>query len=88
MMRSSHRGSHHAASPSRCIRAGISSSRTTNASSSTPKARPKPIGRIIASSAKMKPPNTEIMMIAAAITTARPERRPDSTAWRAGRPCA
>ena len=42
--------------------------RTMNASTSTPNAKPKPIGRIIVELAKMKPPNTEIIMIAAATT--------------------
>ena len=32
--------------------------------------------------------DADTVMIAAAITTARPERRPVSTAWRAGRPWA
>ena len=66
--------------------AGISSIRTTNASSSTPPASAKPMGRIMDSSEKMKPANTEIMMIAAAVTTERPARKPWTTAWRAGCP--
>ena len=71
-MRSSHFGSHQAAWPSRCMSAGISSIRTTNASNSTPNARPNPSGRTIARCEKTKPPNTATMMIAAAVTTARP----------------
>ena len=46
--------------------------RTRKASTSTPKARPKPIGRIIAMCENMNPPKTEIMMIAAAVTTRAP----------------
>ena len=48
------------------------SMRTTNASTSTPKASPNPIGRIIALWEKTKPPKTEVMMMAAAETTLRP----------------
>ena len=66
--------------------AGISSSRTTKASNSTPTARPKPIGLIIEASLKMNAPNTEIMMIAAVTTTARPLRRPSCTDLRASCP--
>ena len=50
--------------------------RTTNASRRTPIASAKPMGRIMAMSAKMKPANTEIMMIAAAVTTERPALKP------------
>ena len=60
--------------------------RTTNASRSTPNASPKPIGRMIALSEKMNPPKTETMMIAAAVTTDRPARKPCTTAVRAGAP--
>ena len=66
---SSHFGIHQALSPSRVIIAGVRVIRTTNASTSTPNARPKPMGRAAASSAKINPPNTEIIMIMAAITT-------------------
>ena len=67
--------------------AGISSNRTTKASNSTPTAMPNPRGRIIARWLKTNPPNTEIMMIAAAMTTARAPRTPATTAARAGVPC-
>ena len=36
---------------------------------------------------KMNPPNTDAMMIAAAVTTARPWLSPATTASRAGVPC-
>ena len=65
----------------------MSSSRTTKASNSTPTAIPKPSGRTIARCENTNPPNTEIMMIAAAITTARAPRTPAVTATRAGAPC-
>ncbi len=68
--------------------AGMISILTTNASSSTPNASPNPMGLIVASCEKTKPANTEIMMIAAAVTTARPARRPCCTATRAGAPWA
>ena len=68
--------------------AGISSSRTTKASNSTPIASAKPITLIIDDSLKMKAPNTEIMMMAAVITTALPLRMPSWTAVRASLPCA
>ena len=71
-MRSSHFGSHQAALPSRCITAGMMSNRTTNASSSTPTASPKPIDWIITEFEKMNPEKTEAMMSAAAMTTVRP----------------
>lgn len=87
-MRSSQRGIHQAERPSRCMTAGISSMRTRKASTSTPNARPKPSDRIIAVLEKMKPPNTEIMMIAAAVTTVRPARTPCWTATRAEAPWA
>ena len=64
----------------------MSSIRTTKASSSTPKARPNPIERIMVDSAKMNPPNTETMIRPAAVTTARPARSPRITARRAGAP--
>ena len=66
----------------------MSSIRTTKASSSTPKASPNPIGLMVASWEKMKPAKTAIMMIAAAVTTARPARTPCCTATRAGAPWA
>ena len=83
-MRSSQRGNHQAFSPSSVISAGMMVMRTRKASSSTPIARPKPMGRIIAMWEKMKPANTEVMMIAAAVTTARPPTMPRTTAVRAG----
>jgi hypothetical protein len=43
---------------------------------------------MVASWLKMKPANTEIMMIAAAVTTERPACRPCCTATRAGAPWA
>ena len=43
---------------------------------------------MVASWEKMKPANTEIMMIAAAVTTDRPARRPCCTATRADAPWA
>ncbi|OUE29464.1 hypothetical protein BFL35_14750 [Clavibacter michiganensis] len=67
--------------------AGISSMRTTNASRSTPNARPKPIDRMMVDSEKTKPPNTDTMISAAAVTTARPARKPCTTASRASAPC-
>ena len=69
------------------MRAGISSIRTTKASSSTPKARPNPIERMIVDSEKMNPPNTAIMISAAAMTTERPAWNPCATASRASAPC-
>ena len=61
--------------------------RTTKASTNTPNARPKPMGRIIADSAKMNPPNTEIMMIIAATTTRTAWLYPATTAVFASLPC-
>ena len=48
--------------------------------------QPETDGRMIAVSEKMNPPKTEIMMIAAAVTTERPARKPSTTAVRAGAP--
>src|SRR5690625_534504 len=79
-IRSSQRGSHHARSPSRLSTAGVRVMRTRKASMSTPRARPKPMGRIIASSANTNPPNTDTMMIAAAVTTRALWLKPVSTA--------
>ena len=67
--------------------AGMSSIRTTKASSSTPKASPKPIERMMVDSEKMNPPKTDTMMRAAATTTERPARKPCATASLAEAPC-
>ena len=67
--------------------AGTITMRTTKASNSTPIAMPRPMGRIMVISEKTKPPNTAAMMIAAAVTTARPWRTPATTASRAEAPC-
>lgn len=48
--------------------------------------RVEPAG-MICESEKMKPPNTDTMMSAAATTTARPARNPRATARRADAPC-
>ena len=69
------------------VRMVLVPSLTTNASNRTPVASPKPIGRIMPRSEKMKPPNTDAMMIAAAVTTARPWRTPATTASLACMPC-
>lgn len=68
------------------LTAGMSSIRTTKASTSTPKASPNPSGRMVDELEKTNPEKTEIMMIAAAVTTTRPARRPSRTASRAGAP--
>ena len=52
--------------------AGVSVIRTRTASTSTPTASPNPIGRTIARCENAKPRNTEVMMIAAAVTTLAP----------------
>lgn len=44
------------------------------------------MARIITERESTNPPNTEIMMIAAAVTTSRPWRIPSRTANRAGTP--
>lgn len=62
-------GSHHAARPSSDITAGTSVIRTTKASMTTPTARANPMDLMIGSSIRTKPPNTDVMMSAAAVTT-------------------
>lgn len=68
-IRWSQRGAHQVARPKTANAAGMSVIRTRNASMSTPTARVKPIWAIIVSGEKMKPANTDAMMIAAATTT-------------------
>ena len=75
-IRSSHFGNHHACFPRRCMAAGMRSRRTTNASIRTPKESPKPMSLTVDASEKMKPAKTEIMIAAAAATTARPACSP------------
>ena len=69
MMRSSQRGTDQARSPSTCSRAGTSVNRTRNASANTPLANPSAIGLMTVSPEAMKNAKTEIMMMAAAVTT-------------------
>ena len=57
-------------SPVSDMSAGMSRSRTMNASTSTPNASAKPMGRMMALSERTKAPNTEIMRVAAAMTSA------------------
>jgi hypothetical protein len=56
--------------------AGTVVMRTTNASPRTPKANAKPIGLMKDWCEKMNPPNTLIMMMAAAVTTRALWRKP------------
>ena len=67
--------------------AGTSVIRTTNASISTPIARPKPIVLMIGSSTSMKPPKTAAMISAAAVTTRAPCPTPSTVAAVGSRPC-
>ena len=68
--------------------AGVSVIRTSTASTSTPTARPNPIGRTIARWENAKPRKTEVMMTAAAVTTLAPCTKPERTAVRASSPWA
>ncbi|BDH59611.1 hypothetical protein MTP03_45500 [Tsukamurella sp. PLM1] len=76
---SSHFGSHQAHLPSSIMIDGITTMRTTNASNSTAAARPKPISLMNTCSLSMNEANTEIMMIAAAVTTRAPYCTPVTT---------
>ena len=79
MIRSSQRGRYHARSPSSAITAGTIVIRTTKASNRTPKASAKPMLLIVGSPPRMKLPNTEPMIRAAAVTTRAPCRKPPIT---------
>ena len=63
-------------SPSRFITAGISVIRTMKASKRTATASAKPIDWMSAWSCRMNAAKTEIMMIAAAVTTRALKRKP------------
>ena len=67
--------------------AGVSVIRTSTASTSTPTARANPIGRTMTRCENAKPRNTEVMMIAAAVTTLAPWTKPVRTAVRESCPC-
>ena len=78
-MRSIHFGIHHVARPSRNIDAGISVMRTTKASNRTAAPRAKPKTFTNANGWPMNATKTEIMMIAAAVTTRAPNAKPSTT---------
>src|SRR5690606_24899445 len=78
-MRSSHRGSHQLRSPSSSMVAGTSSIRTMVASSRIAAARPVPISFITRSFSRMKLPNTNTMIAAAAVMTLAVAARPSAT---------
>ena len=79
--RSSVRGIHHAFFPSRARTAGTRVIRTRKASTNTPTASPMAIGLIVAEPSGMNAAKTEIMMIAAAVTTRALPMNPVRMAW-------
>jgi hypothetical protein len=61
------------------MRAGVSVIRMSTASKRTPTASANPIGRTIARCENANPRKTEVMMIAAAVTTLAPWTKPVRT---------